>query len=138
MSPKAAPSAPGSTAGALDALSQASRSSSEHFYDALEEVPKGVRAAVQIFEVRLGTRCGALEPDLWHLGHSAACTAGCLAHPGAAMLLILKPRGRLPVHHPLCTPERISPHRRLHLPTGRTPVRSVEPRGKRLAPQRVP
>lgn len=51
-SPKASPSAPGSAAGGADSLSLGSRSSSEHFYDALEEVPKGVRAAVQIFEVR--------------------------------------------------------------------------------------
>lgn len=48
VSPKAQLSSPTSVA---DLLSQASRSSSEHFYDALEEVPKGVRAAVQIFEV---------------------------------------------------------------------------------------
>eukprot|EP00892_Ulva_mutabilis_P003302 jgi/Ulvmu1/1343/UM011_0071.1 len=49
-SDKAQDSSPSSIAAAIDLLSQASRSSSEHFYDALEEVPKGVRAAVQIFE----------------------------------------------------------------------------------------
>lgn len=86
-------------------MSQTSRSSSEHFYDALEEVPKGVRAAVQIFEVRPPSarlpRCGC--PCHGRLVNAAPVPAGVPQSTHAPRLIsALQRSGVKQTHGPEC------------------------------------